>query len=112
MRVGLIAEEVPPQIRQAVIREVRKRKGRHVTVELRHIRRIDLQIRRLLMRDADRVGRALLPAIGDLMIERRAEHAVPAMEECVHVRTAERGRARRAGAAELRSTDEAKRQVA
>src|ERR1051325_12136614 len=59
MRVGLIAEEVPPQVRQAVVREVRKRKGCPMTVELRHIRRIDLQIRRLLMRDADRVGRTL-----------------------------------------------------
>src|ERR1043165_6029570 len=27
MRVGLIAEEVPPQVRQAVVGEVRKRKG-------------------------------------------------------------------------------------
>src|SRR5439155_24327696 len=110
-RIRLVARVVTTQVREAVVREVTEGERRAPAVEAWHIRRIDLQIRRLLMRHADRIGRALLPPIGDLMVERGAEDAVAAMEEDVHIRPAERRSAWHAGAAELGPADEAQRHI-
>src|SRR5262245_62659740 len=64
------------------------------------------------MRYAQRIGDPLLPSVGNLMFQRRTNHAVASMEERVHVRAAERGGARCAGAPELGAANQTERHIA
>src|SRR3954469_8108127 len=64
------------------------------------------------MRNAQGVGRALLPTIRDLMVDRRANHAIAAVKEAVHVGPAKCGRPRNPGGPELRPPYDSNRHVA
>src|SRR3954464_5456836 len=97
------------QLVEDVEREIAEREWRRSPVELRRVRRVGDQVRRLLVRDRGRIAGALAKPRRDLLIEGGAADAVVALEEGVEVRTAKSDLSRRAAVLQLTACHDAQR---
>ena len=103
-----IVHHLPAQIRPTVERKVRKLERRGAALETWCVWGIGDEIRRLIVRNRERVARALSERrIVQLLVERHANRTVVAVEERVEVGPAERRLTRRARVLQFTARDHA-----